>query len=113
MPGTVVRDALAPDLIDDGIVELSWTGEIQFVLEGDGSTSGYSVTVQGADNAAFDSNVVDIVHFTGVGASETHQITTYLDKRYVRVAAAAGTAGGVTLTPVLPHDRRVRSSFGA
>ena len=37
MPGTVVRDALAPDLIADGVVELGWTGEIQFLLEGDGS----------------------------------------------------------------------------
>lgn len=113
MPGTVVRDALAPDLIADGIVELAWTGEVQFLLEGDGSTSGYGVTVQGADNAAFDENVVDIVHFTGVGASETAQITTYLDKRYVQISGATGTAGGATLTPVLPHDRRVRATFGA
>lgn len=113
MPGTVVRDALAPDLITDGVVELAWTGDVQFLLEGNGSTSGYGVTVQGADNAAFDEGVVDICHFVGAGADAVQSITTYVDKRYVQIAGATGTAGVVTLTPVLPHDRRVRATTTA
>lgn len=113
MPGTVVRDAIANDLIADGVVELGWTGDVQFVLESDGSTLNYNVTVQGADNAAFDENVVDICHFVDVDASETVQLTTYLDKRYVQIANASGTVGGATLTPVLPHDRRVRATTTA
>jgi hypothetical protein len=113
MPGTVVRDALAPNLIGGAVVELAWTGEIQFELQGGASTSGYGVTVQGADNVGFDKNVVDIVSFVDVGASETAKITTYLDKRYVRIAAATGTVGTASLTPVLPHDRRTRATFSA
>ena len=112
MPGTVVRDALAPNLAT-GTHELSWTGEVQFVLEGTSSTSGYGLTVQGADDAAMSVNVVDVAHFVGVGANETAQITTYLDKRYVKISGATGTSGSATLTAVLPHDRRVRNTFGA
>lgn len=112
MPGTVIRDALESDLIA-GNAELAWPGDVQFLLESNGSTSGYSVTVRGADDAGFTTNVVEIAHFVGVGANQTHRITTYCDKRYIGVTGAAGTAGTVTLKVVPPHDRRVRATFGA
>ena len=110
MPGTTIRDALAVDLIDGNAEELLWTGPIGFELVGDGSTANYAVTVQGADDSAMSVNVVDLVSFVDADASETKFISTYLDKRYVQVSVDSGTVGEAVLTPVMPHDRRVRAT---
>jgi hypothetical protein len=137
MPGTVVRDALAPDLLDGldlddagtetgSSVELVWPAEVAFALETGtvtGTSPSITVTIQGSDLANFaaqGANVVTVGSFgttSGTAASQSdrqYTFSTYVDKRYVRaVAVVGGTTpdySGSTLKAVGPHDRRVRSS---
>lgn len=131
MPGTVVRDALAVDLLadvdladeaaaQDGTAwEALWPGDVQFVLEiatVTGSTPTLVIEIQGCETEDFSTDAV--VTLTTISAGDEADgtvlaATTYVDAKYVRaVADVSGTTVvyTATLTPVLPHDRRVRGS---
>jgi hypothetical protein len=131
MPGTVVRDADAPDLLsaldlaDEGAAqngtawECLWPGLIQFVLDiasVTGTTPTMTILVQGSENSDFSTeNVVQLGDFSVGDEADntTFAFTTYVDSKYVRaVADVSGTTVvyTATLTPVLPHDRRVRGT---
>lgn len=137
MPGTVVRDAIAANLLDGvaltgtgavtgPVTEVVWPQDVAFAFETatvGGTNPTAQITIEGADNAAFDSGVVRVVAFpvtTGSAASqsdEQYQVTTYVDKRYVRAVLTKGGTSpdytGATLKAVLPHDRRVRATTSA
>lgn len=140
MPGTVVRDALAPNLLagldldstgseTGDSVDLSWPKDVAFVLE-TGTVTGTNptiqVTIEGSDTSDFSAsgnNKVSVVAFpvsTGTNTAQSnkqYQVTTYVGKRYVRaVVTLGGTSpdySNATLRAVLPHDRRVRATTSA
>lgn len=132
MPGTVVRDSIAPNLLS-GVTtttaaganqagtawEASWPGEVQFVLvpvAKSGTTPQISVDIQGCETSDF--STADVVTLGTIVAADptvtaSFGFSTYVDCKYVRaVSTVTGTSGaftGPTLTPVLPHDRRKRN----
>lgn len=134
MPGTVVRDANAPDLLadvdleDEGAAQngtawdAQWPGWVQFVLEiasVTGSTPTLAIDIQGCETSDF--STADVVTLGEIYAGDEADgtvlaFTTYVDTRYVRaVADVSGTTVvyTATLKPVYPHDRRVRDTAGA
>jgi hypothetical protein len=130
MPGTVVRDALAVDLLadvdlaDEGAaqegtaLEVLWPGNVQFYLEiatVTGTTPTLVIDIQGCETSDFSTAaVVEYGQFeAGDEADGTvFAFETYVDSKYVRaVADVSGTTVvyDATLKVVLPHDRRTRS----
>lgn len=130
MPGTVVRDALAPDLLS-GVTtttaaganqagtawEAGWPEEVQFSLvitAKSGTTPLTVIDIQGSESATFADDVVTLGTITVLDPTvpATHGFSTHVNSRYVRaVSTVTGTTGTVTATlvPVLAHDRRTRS----
>ena len=127
MPGTVVRDSLAPNLLagstlnaagtTNGTVwEAEWPDRITFTLVTTtvtGTTPTLTVEIQTAENAAFSAGTVSTLGtLTASATAQTVGFTATVDARYVRARViAAGTTPvftGSTLSPVLPHDRRTR-----
>lgn len=128
MPGTVVRDANAPNLLDgstlnsagttNGTVwDAQWPGHIQFTLA-TGTVTGSStptitVDIQGCETSDFSTGDV-VTYATLVNAASNTVVgaSTFVDSRYVRARVTlSGTSPvftGSTLRPVLEHDRRVR-----
>jgi hypothetical protein len=131
MPGTVVRDAEAPNLLA-GVTttttaganqagtayEAGWSRDTQFVLNvtaKGGTTPNLTVDIQGSETSAFNSKVVTLATITAVDPAtpSTFSAETFVDSRFVRaVSTVTGTSGTVTatLTPVPKHDRRVRGA---
>jgi hypothetical protein len=130
MPGTVVRDSLAVDLLDDVDLtdegaaqngtawEALWPGLVQFTLEiasVTGSTPTLVIDIQGCETSNF--STADVVTLGTISAGDEADgtvlgLTTYVDSKYVRaVADVSGTTVvyTATLKPVLPHDRRKRA----
>ena len=132
MPGTVVRDSLAVDLFDGETLttaggaatgtawEALWPGEVQFTMyvpAATGTTPTMTAHIEGCETSDFSTD--DVVSYGTIVAvdpadASSYGLTTYVDSKYVRVSfAVTGTSGvftGTTLTPVLPHDRRVRGA---
>lgn len=134
MPGTVVRDSLAADLLathvlttagaagsTSTVVELAWPGLVQFVLNVaavTGTTPTMKIDIEGSEDVAFGAGTVTTIAEINVGDendSTVFSAVTHCDSRYVRAKVViVGTSGvytGATLKAVLPHDRRVRSKF--
>jgi hypothetical protein len=131
MPGTVVRDALATDLLadvdlaDEGVAqngtaeEVLWPRDVQFVLEiatVTGTTPTLVVTVQGCETSDFSTDPVVTLGTITAGDEADGTVlgfSTYVDSKYVRAVADVGGTTVVydaTLTVVPKHDRRVRGS---
>lgn len=131
MPGTVVRDANATNLLA-GVttttaagagqagtaMEALWPGDVQFTLvpsAKSGTTPQISVDIQGCETSDF--STADVVTLGTIVAADptvgaAFGFTTYVDSKYVRaVSTVTGTTGSITATlyPVLPHDRRKRA----
>lgn len=132
MPGTVVRDANAVDLLadvdlaDEGAAqngtawEALWPGYVQFVLEiasVTGTTPTLDLTIQGCETSDFSTDPVVFIGTFSVGDEADNTSfgqTMYVNSKYVRAVADVGGTTVVytaTLKPVLPHDREVRGSF--
>lgn len=126
MPGTLVRDANAPNLTagatlnaagttDGTVVELPWSGKIAWKLT-TGTVTGTSPTlhveIQGSDSLTFASGVVSYGRFAPIGDEDnvTRYLSAYHDKRYARARVIVGGTTpvytGTTINPVLPHDKR-------
>lgn len=132
MPGTVVRDSLAPNLLsgvttttaggaaNGPVWDASWPGEVQFnltVASATGTVPTGTFTIQGCETSDF--TTADVVSYGSIVAvdpadASTFGLSTHIDSRYVRIASVVtGTTGifvTAVLTPVLPNDRRVRGS---
>ncbi len=131
MPGTVVRDALAPNLVSGATLtsagttngtpyEIGWVGDVQFELVPatvSGTSPTLDITIQAADDSAFTTNVVTIGRFSQANNTNVKQLNAYVGKRYVRAVVVVGgttpSFAGTTLTPVPKHDRRVRNTTTA
>jgi hypothetical protein len=130
MPGTLVQDALAPNILagatlnaagttNGTIVQLDRPGDITFVLQlaaVTGTTPTLDVVIQGSDVSNFGSGVITYGQIETSGGSQaniTRQISAYVAHQYVRaVVTLAGTSPvytGASLTPRQLHDRRTRS----
>lgn len=133
MPGTVVRDANAPNLLAGSTLnaagttngtawDAQWPGDVQFVLT-TGTVTGTDtptivVDIQGCETSDFSTaDVVTLATLTAAASSATVEATTFVDSRYVRArVTVSGTSPvftGSTIVPALPHDRRVRDTTGA
>jgi hypothetical protein len=130
MPGSLVQDALAPNILTGAtlnaagttngtIVQLDRPGEVTFVLTL-GTVTGTSptgdFTVQGSDTSDFSAGVVTYGQIETSGGSQSNisrQISAYVSKQYVRAAVTLGGTSpvytGSTLVPRQLHDRRTRS----
>jgi hypothetical protein len=123
-PGTLVRDAIAPELLDatittsnDGAhsaVEVAHPGEVA-IFAVTGTCSDDSATldleVQGSDSSSFSSGVVSYGRFAQIAGTEdgsTFVLEADVRKRYLRVVSVAtGTASfPVVVTVRTKHDRR-------
>lgn len=134
MPGTVVRDALAPDLLSGVTLttaaganqagtawEASWPGDIQFslvVTAKSGTTPQISVDIQASESSTFGAGTITTLGTIVAadpaitGNNAVFALESYVNSRYVRaVSTVTGTSGTITATlvPVPPHDRRTRS----
>lgn len=130
MPGTVVRDALAPNLLAANTLttaggtttgtawEALWPGLVQFtvaVASVTGTTPTCRINIQGSESPTFAAGTVvsyGSIQLAAEAANSSFGLTTHVDSRYVRLQTiVAGTTAvyTATATPVLPHDRRVRS----
>jgi hypothetical protein len=120
-PGPVVRDALEYELLDVAVeddagstgaaVEVDWPCDVQAVVDVgvmDAGVTQAEITIQGADNSAFDENVIDYGRFSDVGASDDGQVRQMkLDilKRFVRAVLVTAGTGTTTVTVTLrPPD---------
>jgi hypothetical protein len=132
MPGTVVRDALEPDLLDGVTLttaaganqagtarEIGWSGETRFELTTagkSGTTPTIAVDIQGSEKSDFSDDVVTLGTITAVDVANgsVRGIDAFVNSRYVRaVSTVTGTSGvytGSTLYAVPFHDRRQRSA---
>lgn len=106
MPGTLVRDALAPTLVNatnltataTGTgVEVNQVGPAKAFLKVSGTISGTSptldVTIQASDVSNFGSGVVTLGRFAQVTAAAERFIHVDVQHKYVR---AVSTVGGTT-----------------
>lgn len=123
-PGTLVRDALAYELLDatvtganDGAhtaVLVSRPGRVAVFLETGsvtGSTPTLDVELQGADNSAFSEGVVSYGAFPQIGDEDNAEyvLEATVFKPYMRVVTAAGGSNPsfpVVITVRTQHDRR-------
>lgn len=131
MPGTVIRDANAVNLLadvdleDEGAAqngtawEALWPGWTQFVLDitsVTGSTPTLVIEIQGCETSDFSTDpVVTLGTISAGDEADGTQLafSTYVDAKYVRaVADVSGTTVvyTATLTAVPVHDRRVRGA---
>jgi len=135
MPGTVVRDANAPNLLTGATLnsagtttgtvwDAQWPGEVTFFMDTGTIDSGtgdetMDVLIQGCETSDF--TTADVVRLGQFKIEDNDDdkvfgFTTYVDTRYVRTSVTAGGTSpdfsGTTLYPVLPHDRRVRDTAG-
>lgn len=130
MPGTLVQDALAPNLLagatlnaagstNGTIVQMDRPGDVTFVLTL-GTVSGTTPTgdfvIQGSDSSTFASGVVTYGQIETSGGSQSNivrQISAYAAHQFVRaVVTLGGTTPsyvGATLVPRQLHDRRTRT----
>lgn len=112
MPGTLVKDALAPKLLDAENVSASGNGasidlggpmlevRIELVVAGTvtGTTPTLDVEIQSSDSSTFASGVVSHGRFKQLAAADassaaTHFLQAFVPKRYVR---AVKTVGGTS-----------------
>lgn len=134
MPGTVVRDADAPDLASGGdtsdlnaagttngvIWDAQYPGLLSFALDTPatitGTTPTMDVTIEASSSSTFASDVVTVCKFDTIGDEQslTFLATGYVNKRYVRAEFVLGGTSpvftGTTVTPVPVHDRRTEST---
>lgn len=131
MPGSVVRDALEPDLLDGVTLttaagasqagtayEIGWTGPVQFVLTSagkSGTTPSITVDIQGCETSDFSTDdVVTLGTITGADLTNgtVLGVHAHVNSRYVRaVSTVAGTSGvytGSTVYAVPAADRVTR-----
>ena len=129
MPGTVVRDSLAVDLLADitlttagadvgTALEILWPGEVTFELVigvVTGTTPTMQIDIEGCETSDFTTADVVTLGTILVGDEADAAVfaeTTFVNSKYVRAdVTIVGTSGvytGATLKAVLPHDRRVR-----
>lgn len=130
MPGTLVQDNLAPNLLSGATlnaagstngtaVQLDRPGEVSFVLTlgtVTGTSPTFDVVIQGCDSSGFGSNVITYGQIETSGGSQSNlsrQITARAYHTYVRAVVTVGGTSpvytGSTLYPRLPQDRRTRS----
>lgn len=131
MPGSVVRDALATDLLadvnldDEGAAqngtahEIGWSGLTQFVLEiatVTGTTPTMTIDIQGCETSDFSTDPVVTLGTISVGDEAdgtAFAVVCDVQSKYVRaVADVSGTTVvyTATLKPVPARDRYVRGS---
>ena len=131
MPGTVVRDALAVDLLadvdltDEGAAqngtawEALWPKNIQFTLEiasVTGTTPTLVIDIEGSENSDFTTEpVVTLGTITAGDEADGTDLgfEAYVNSRYVRAVADVGGTTVVytaTLIGVPAHDREVRGA---
>jgi hypothetical protein len=133
MPGTLVRDALAPNILTGAtlnaagstngtIVEVVSPRDIAFILETGtvtGTTPTLTLTIQGSDSATFASGVVTyativLTGTTGAQSNTVRQVQAYAALRYLRATVVLGGTSpvytGSTLTPRQEHDRRTKAT---
>lgn len=136
MPGTLVQDALAPQLLAGATLNAAGTtngtavqvdrpADISFVLDtstvtSTGNTATLKVVLQGSDVVGFGSGVVTYgtIESTGTDAVQTAQanrtINARLYKKFVRAVVTLGGTAPVYTGSVLhvrpPHERRTPST---
>lgn len=130
MPGTVIRDSIAPDLLDGATLNSAttsqgttwtslWPGEVQFYLDIStvtGTSPTLTIDIEGSENSDFSTeNVVTLGTITAGDEADNTVLafTTHVDAKFVRANVTVGGTTPVytaTLTPVPPQDRRVRGS---
>lgn len=133
MPGTVVRDALEPDLLDGVTIttaaganqagtarEIGWSGHTQFevTLAGKaGTTPIITVRIEGCETSDFSTaDVVSLGQVTSTDAANgtVLAIQAFVNSKYVRaVSTVTGTSGaytGSTAYAVPFADRVVRGT---
>lgn len=128
MPGTLVRDALAPALhtgvtlnaagsTNGTAAEVSKPGDVRVFLVTStvtGTSPTLDVQIQGADDSGFTTNVVSHGRFAlltgGSQSNTTHVLDTRSDKRYMRAVATLGGTSpvytGTTIYVREADDRR-------
>ena len=137
MPGTLVRDSLAVEVIAGATLNAAGTtnGTVKEIanpewvsfqlvtpatITSTGNSATLNVELKGADNAAFDSGVVSYGRFAALSGTDDSQenltrvLDAYVDKRYVRATVILGGTApvytGLTCHVRQPHDRRTRST---
>ncbi|RMF54454.1 MAG: hypothetical protein D6746_14305 [Bacteroidetes bacterium] len=119
MPGSLVRDANAPTLLDayslsggsttGSAVKANWPQDVQVELviaSLAGTSPTVDVEVEVADDSAFTQNVRSLCAFPQHTANGTYGITTYVDAPYVRAKVTTGgtiSAGTATVKLREPH----------
>lgn len=119
-PGTQITDALEPELLDETAinnetitgtaVEVNFPGKVIAVAEvgAMAATAELDIEVQGADNSAFDENVVSFGHFDAIGDADDNEVRVLAIagwKRYMRAIAINGVAADAAVRVVLrPAD---------
>lgn len=128
MPGTVVRDALATNLLSGltlngaGTVngtahEIGWAGRVQFVATTGtvtGTTPTLVIEIQGCETSDF--STADVLTLATISFGDedavAHEAVTEVNSKFVRaVATKGGTTpnyDGTTLYPVPYRDRVTR-----
>lgn len=132
MPGTLVSDSLAAELLNTTVasagtvngtaVEVPYPAEVAVELATGtvtGTTVTFDVEIQGADDSGFTTNVVSYGRFATL-TEASDNVTRYLEarvyKRYMR--ARHITAGTTPSVPVVikvrePHYQRVNATRSA
>ncbi len=132
MPGSLVTDALAPNLLagatltaagasNGTIVQLDRPSNVAFVLTMGavtGTSPTISVSVQGSDSPTFASGVVTYGTVSAAAvANAVRLINAHVYHRYVRASTTLGGTtpnyAGSTLYATQPHLRRVRETTAA
>lgn len=121
-PGTTVKDALEPELLDatinnettDGTpVQVNFPGRVIVVAEvgAIAATGALDVEVQGADNQAFDQGVVSYGHFdtiTDADDSDVRVLAVHAWKPWMRASGTNGVAVDAAVRVVVrPGDWQV------
>ena len=123
--GTYATDYLAPDLLtgadlatdatDNGdVVEADWWHDVTFVLDTATVSGTNTIHIQGCETSDFSTaDVVTIATFIVTVNDDdlVHELTTFVDSKYVRANVTIGTGGdltGTTLKPYQKHYNRTR-----
>lgn len=127
MPGTLVRDSLAPVLLNatvtatgnDTGVEVDKPALVSIIAQVTGAVTGTTPTldleIQGSNVSGFGSGVVSYGKFptmtaTDASSATTHVLTAQVYKKYMRTVRTAGgttpSFGTVQVKVRLPHDRQ-------
>lgn len=133
MPGTLVQDSLAPNLLSGATLNsagstngtaafVNYPGEISFVLKTStvtGTSATLDVVIQASNDSTFASGVVTLGQFelSGSNASQTSvtkRIYSRCDHKYLRAAVTLGGTSPVYTSSTLyvrqPYDRYTRTS---